>query len=188
MNKKGAGALVFGLIALAVIVAGYFILFPSVSAGTGILKLQITDAPSEFNISKALVTLSSIEVHMALGNGNNETNETNFTSGWIVVVPGPVSYDLIEIIDVKDFLGSKELNVGKYTQIRLNVESAKVTIDGTEYNLTIPSGKIKLIHPFTIEENKTTALTLDFDANESIRSAGESNKYILQPVIRVITE
>ena len=160
------------------------LLFSS-SGNTGTLKLQITDAPSNLNISKAFVTISSIEVHKASTNSTNETNETNFTTGWITVVQGPISYDLIAIKDVKEILGSKELNAGKYTQIRLNVDSARVTIDGNESSLTVPSDKIKLIHPFTIEAGKTITLTLDFNASESIKSTGK-NKYILQPTIKVI--
>jgi len=62
-----------------------------------------------------------------------------------------------------------------------------VTIDGTEYDLTIPSKTVKLVKPFNIVENQTTTLTLDFIANESIKSAGK-DKYVMNPTIKVIQE
>ena len=67
------------------------------------------------------------------------------------------------------------------------VESALVTIDGIEYDLDIPSKKVKLISPFEIVANETTTLTLDFDVYESIHQT-VSDKYIMNPVIKVIHE
>jgi len=173
-----------GVLIVAVVIV-LLLIMPS--GNKGVLTLQITDAPSSLNIEKAFVTLSDIEVHMAQNNVNGTNNETNTTSGWFVVVQGPVTYDLINITNVKQLLGSEELDVGKYTQIRLNVESASIIINGTEYALNIPSSKIKLIHPFNIEQNETTTLTLDFDANESVIKTGNGT-YKFQPVVRIIQE
>jgi hypothetical protein len=47
---------------------------------------------------------------------------------------------LINLIDVKEFFGSANLSAGMYTQIRLTVESCVITVNGTEYNCTVPSG------------------------------------------------
>lgn len=151
-----------------------------VEDGTGTLVLQITDAPGDLNITSAIVTLSSVEVH--LGSGGN-----NSTVGWYTVAEGPNTYDLIDIKDVKEFLGSAELSSGIYTQIRLHIDEAKATIDNVEYNLTVPSSSIKLVSGFWINESQTTTLTLDFDVNESIHKTG-NDQYILQPTIRVIHE
>jgi len=147
-------------------------------AGTGNLVLQITDQPN-LNIQKADVTISKIQVHMA---SQNESNE----SSWITVLEGPQTFDLVAIKDVKEFLGEKELAAGTYTQIRLDVEKALVTINGTEFNLTIPSKTVKLVRSFQIAENQTTVLTLDFNAQDSIHAAGD--KYIMTPAIQIIQE
>jgi len=151
-----------------------------VQEGTGTLVLQITDAPGDLNISSAIVTISSVEVH--LGSGGN-----NSTAGWYTVVDEQKTYDLVAIMDVKEFLGSTNLSSGIYTQIRLHVDEAKATIDGIEYNLTVPSDTIKLVSGFWINESQTTTLTLDFDVNESIHKTG-NDKYIFQPTIKVIHE
>jgi len=148
------------------------------TAGTGNLVLQITDKP-DLNIEKADVTLSNVRVHVA-GAGNE--------SGWITVVEEPKTFDLVAIKDVKAFLGEEDLAVGMYTQIRLDVDKALVTINGTEYNLTIPSKTVKLVRSFRIEENKTTTLTLDFDAGQSVHETGQNGQYIMRPTIAVIQE
>ena len=166
------------------------------TTGTGQLVLQITDQPSQLNIEKALITISEVQVHLAgedeevMEESGNETNETMMEesqAGWFTVVEEEQTFDLIQIKDVTEFLGTADLQTGKYTQIRLNVDKALVTIDGIEYDLTTPSSKIKLTKSFTIEDNQTITLTLDFDAQESIHSAGK-DKYILRPTIKVIQE
>ncbi|MEM4271526.1 MAG: DUF4382 domain-containing protein [Candidatus Pacearchaeota archaeon] len=190
MNKKGIG--IIGIIVIAVLVIGaYFLLFKG--GNTGTLVMQITDAPpQDINIEKALLTISAIEVHMAAATGAAETNEseanaTETKAGWIEVVKGPVTYDLIAIKDVKELLGEKKLEAGKYTQVRLKINKAVVTIDGVEYDLEVPSESLKLVKGFTITAGQTTTLTLDFDAQESIMQAGKGD-YKLQPVVKIIQE
>lgn len=151
------------------------------SGNQGTLVMKITDAPAGLNIEKAEVTISKIQVHLA---GQNETEGAETESNWFTVVNGPVTYDLIEIKDVTEVLGQKVLDAGRYTQVRLTVDKALVTIDGIEQNLEIPSKTIKLVKGFTIEANKTTSITLDFDAQESIIQAGD--KYQMKPTIKIV--
>ena len=165
-----------------------FFILTSCSTSRGTLTLQLTDAPAELNIEKMEVTLSKVQVHKA-DQESNATNETNSTteSGWITIIEQPQTFDLIAIKDVKEFLGTASLVAGKYTQVRLTVEKAVLTVNGQEYPLAVPSEKIKLIHPFTIVANQNTTLTLDFDAQKSVTSTG-SGKYNLKPTIKVIQE
>jgi hypothetical protein len=153
------------------------------SATTGLLEIMLTDAPPDLNVEKALVTISSVEVHRA---GEDDDGEDDDDKGWITVVETAQTFDLIAVKEAEAFLGSAELAPGKYTQIRLHVEKAVATIDGTEHELKVPSEKIKLNHPFTIEPGSITKLTLDFDAQKSIHQAGR--KYMLKPTIKVVTE
>jgi hypothetical protein len=149
--------------------------------GKGILVIQITDAPSSLNLSHVNVTISQVQVHMSAGGGNNTT------AGWYTIVNESQTFDLINLTDVKAFFGSANLSAGMYTQIRLTIDQCVITINGTAYDCTVPSGKIKLIKPFVIKANQTTTLTLDFDAHQSISETG-SGKYMFQPVITVIQE
>lgn len=177
------------------------------TGGNGTLALQLTDAPSELNIEQALITVSNIAVHTAGTEVETEetaeteateaavaeteetaTTETETTeAGWKMVVEKPQTFDLIAIKDVKELLGEAQLPAGKYTQVRLSIDRAWVTIDGTEYQLEVPSDKLKLTHGFDIVAGKTTTLTLDFDAQESITAAGK-DKYLLRPTIKIVQE
>lgn len=168
------------VVIIALLLGGWFFL----KGGNGTLVLQITDAPSDLNIEKADVTVSSVQVHMA-GVDFDENSTTE--AGWVTIVEEAKTFDLIAIKDIKEFLGTEDLKPGKYTQIRLSIDSALVTIDGNEYNLDVPSEKLKLTSPFDIVEGETVTLTLDFDAQESIHAAGKDS-YTLRPTIKVIQE
>ena len=150
---------------------------------TGLLEIFLTDAPPDLNIETAFVTISGVQVHRA---AKGEARDGETEAGWFTVVETPQTFDLIVLRDAKAFLGSAEFEPGKYTQVRLSVDEGVATIDGTEYSLTIPSGTVKLVHPFTIEVGQTTKLTLDFDAQKSIHAAGK--QYMMRPTIKVIAE
>ena len=96
---------------------------------------------------------------------------------------------MISLQNVTDLLGEKNLSTGKYTQIRLIITKAIITINNSGkievHDLKIPSNKVKLIKPFWIYENETTVLTLDFNVYESVHKTGK-DKYIMKPTIKVI--
>ncbi len=121
--------------------------------------------------------------------GGVDDDDDNSTAGWYTIVNVSKTFDLIALQNVTDLLGEKNLSTGKYTQIRLNITEANITINNSGkiavYNLKIPSNKVKLIKSFWIYENETTILTLDFDVYESIHKAGK-DKYIMRPTIKVI--
>jgi hypothetical protein len=120
-----------------------------------------------------------------------EQEDDNSEAGWITVIDYSQTFDLIALQNVTELLGEKNLSEGKYTQIRLTVEKAIITINNSgeleEHDLKIPSSKIKLIKPFWIYENETTVLTLDFDVYESVHETGK-NKFIMKPTIKLIQE
>jgi len=179
--------LIFPLLLLSLCVT------PTVVA-QGILQLKITDKVE--NVTSLILNIDEIKVHKAFVGENvtenfnettegNETNETD-NAGWVTVFSGSRAIDLITIINVEELLGESGLDAGRYTQIRLSVDNATVTVNGTSYDVKVPSKNIKFVHPFIIESNKTTSLVFDFDADKSIVEAGK--KYILKPVVKVFTE
>jgi hypothetical protein len=105
-------------------------------------------------------------------------------AGWKILTNQSKTFDLIAIKGVSAMLGSINLDVGKYTQIRLYLTNATVTINGVKQSLKIPSGVLKLVHPFTIKDGDTLTLTLDFDAEKSVHQAG--TQYIMRPTIKII--
>ena len=148
--------------------------------GQGVLVLRITDAPKDLEgVMGVFVTLSDVEVH-------NSAYDKVSEAGWSTIVDQPQTFDLLLIKDVKELLGSASLEVGKYTQLRLNVEKAWLIFDDeSSYDLKIPPEKIMLVHPFDIEEGQQTELLLDFDAEKSIHKTGKET-YTMNPVIKII--
>jgi PKD repeat protein len=147
--------------------------------GTYDVNLTVTD----FNNSTAWdITFAIIESEEEDGEGD---------AGWYTIVNESQIFDLIALQDVTDVLGEQTLSTGKYTQIRLTIEKAEITIndsgDHLVHDLKIPSGSIKLTKGFWIYEDQTTILTLDFDIHESVHKTG-SDKYILKPTIKIIQE
>ncbi len=120
---------------------------------------------------------------------DQEDNDND--SEWLTIVNESQTFDLLALQNVSALLGEKNLTAGKYTQIRLTVVSANITINrsGTieHHAMKVPSDKIKLIHPFTILKNETTVLTLDFDVGKSIHETG-NGKFMMKPTIKIIQE
>jgi hypothetical protein len=141
--------------------------------GTGKLVVQITDQPAG-NVQKLEVNISMLAVQKAGGND----------SGWVFVTGAPNTFDLVAIKNINEYLGEKDLEAGKYTQIRLDVDGASVTVDGTTHPLVIPSRTVKMAGNFEVWANKTTTLTLDFNADTSVREEG-NGEYSMTPVIKV---
>ena len=140
------------------------------------MEIRATDAPPE-GVTKILVTASQIEVHQ--GGSSDET-------GWQILVPGPVEFDLVAITGVEEVLGSGILDPGRYDQVRLRIDKVEVTLqDGVTVTARVPSGRIKIVGGFTLEAGKTTILTLDFDADKSVVIAGTRN-VLVKPVIKLL--
>lgn len=162
---------------------------PSGPSGSANLNLRITDSPFS-DAGAVLVTLSGVKVHHEV-------------DGWIDVatVPSPLTCDLKKLEGPEDHLGAGSLPAGRYTQIRLVVDSAEIysgpssgtdpcadsmTAEGTADDLEIPSGEVKINHPFDLEEGGSTTIVLDFDGDQSVKIHPTGNgRYIMTPVIHV---
>jgi hypothetical protein len=170
----------------------------------GTLAVHLTDSP--FSDAKALlVTFDDVSVHRA---DPGEWRTLPFASGT------SRTCDLKKLNGATDVLGVGSLPAGKYTQVRLNVSSAVIYFDaasvggpcapsipapaGANAPVDIPSGEVKLNNEFTVTGSATTML-LDFDGDQSIHQTGSgsgngngkgnggSGKYMMSPVIRVVS-
>lgn len=145
----------------------------------GDIKITMVDAPASYDAVNIVVT--RVEVHKSGGDDN---------SGWIVINNNTATYDLLTLRNgVSAVIGNSQLDVGKYTQIRLIVgEGSTVVVNGVTHLLEIPSGEnsgLKLNHSFEIYPGILYELLLDFDAGRSIVLSG-NGQYKLKPVIRLI--
>jgi len=147
-----------------------------------------------------------VQVHVA-DNGSND-NEENGNNNWITVANPQKTYNILDLVNgAIEQLGVTDLEPGKYTQIRLYLglldpdggtnllgeahlfPNYVIDEDDVAHELKIPSSfknGIKLVGEFDIEAGTITDLVLDFDASASVVKAGEGEKYILKPTIKVI--
>ena len=175
---------------------------------TGRLIVKITDAPN-VALDSVMLTITGIQVHQAgnedseeeqeQNNGDTQNQENNQNQnknkgGWIDLelvnaVGGKLTFDLLEYRDgLQKMAAIAELGVGKYTQIRMEVESVKLDIAGDEstalVTATLPSGSLKFIQPFDLVAGQDTELLFDIDAMKSIHQTGK-DKYMFKPVIKL---
>jgi len=187
-------------LALVMVVLASVIMAGCITApvGQSTLIIAVRDAPKTTDIGTITylgLNISEVSVHRASANQTApETDEEmtatesddSSTAGWTVVVNQPRTVDLIRLTNVSEVIGQKTMEAGMYTQIRLKIDSGTITIDGTEHNLAVPSGVLKLNRGFVLKPNETQELTLDFNVEKSIIRTG-SDQYKLKPVIAVIS-
>jgi len=131
------------------------------------------------------------------------TDSLHVSGGDFITLPfAPVASsrtcDLKKLQGVSDVLGTGPLPPGHYTQIRLVVASAMIYFTrvsgpspcasgftpppgGTA--MDIPSGDVRLNREFDVPP--VTAITLDFDGDQSIKQTG-SGRFVMTPVITVV--
>ena len=169
------------------------------SGGTGTLAVSLTDSAGSYKA--VYITVESLEVHT----GGNDNNKKNWQT--IEMDKEKDTINLCELTNgVFEYLGSIRLYADRYTQMRLHLstepEDGELNIlsqehfyanyvileDNTVHELKVPSGfqsGVKIVKGFTINDNGTTEIILDFDAMSSVVEAGNSDKWLLKPTIKV---
>lgn len=145
----------------------------------GSMTTYVKDAPTD-EFEEIWITFAEVRVHYA-GNGseaNATGNETNGTDEgrWLTAFNGTRSVDLLRFNETgaKAFLGAADVPVGRYTQIRVNVtEAYGIDENGTRSNITVSSGTAKIVRPWTVSANGTTAqVTIDLNLDRSLHKQG----------------
>ena len=192
--KTGIKAALLAVAASAALVAcgggGDGSVAPAPAAGSGTLRVALTDAPA-CGFDEVNVTVERVRAHQSASAGEND-------AGWTdIVVNPPRKIDLLSLQNgVLVDLGQTTVPAGNYTQMRLVLVSNKSVpmsntvkpTGGSEIELDTPSAAqsgLKLINGFTIEPNKTTYIVLDFDACKSIVKRGNGS-HGLKPVIQMM--
>ncbi len=129
-------AIVAGIIIaiIAVIAAAWYLTSASLYSTGGMVALQLTDPPQVPSGTQALmIDYSSLQVHLA---------NTNNASGWIQA-NGSGSINLLKLLNVSQTIGTAAMPANATINlVRFNVTSASITINGTAYNVTVPSSQI----------------------------------------------
>jgi hypothetical protein len=161
----------------------------SSSSSSGNISIQLTDAPFPSDlVSEANVTIDKIEIRRSDDSDGNP---------FIILSEIEHSFNLLELTNgVTESLVDMEIEEGSYDLIRLYIAEASVVLsDGTEYNLTVPSGdetgiKIFIAPSIDVVEGLTADLLLDCDVSQSFVVQGNPdspagiNGFIFKPTIK----
>ncbi|MFC6992839.1 DUF4382 domain-containing protein [Haladaptatus sp. GCM10025707] len=115
-----------------------------------------------------------------------ETTETESEdgddSGWETYEVDSKTFDLTELQgENAQKLAAFDLESGTYTEVRLHISDVDGTLkDGEEVSVKLPSDTLKIKSEFTLDAESE----VDFVYDISVRSAGNSGKYVIQPVVK----
>jgi len=158
--------------------------------GYGEVIIHMTDAKPLLpegveNITNLFITFTGISVHKSGG-------------GWISL---PLAEGPSHTIDLLQFINSKTteivlpvlLEYGKYTQIRLKIESAMIRFDddpNTDSPVIIPPAYLKVDENFIFDVNEPRPIDIiiDFDLSQSLLVTDSFGKplYKLNPVLHIV--
>jgi hypothetical protein len=149
--------------------------------GTSKLQVMLTDSPDP-NVKEVWVDIRQVEIIMS------DTSNPITLNG-----AHPGLYNLLDLTNGKDtILADAVIPTGSISQIRLILGDNNyiVTNDDIKFALKTPSGQesgLKVQIHQDVTGGILYRLTLDFDAGRSIVRAGNSGKYLLKPVLRIIS-
>lgn len=141
----------------------------------GIIEIRVTD-PGVVGVTSANVTVENIEIHPVAGD-------------WQTIIES-ATFDLVMLAETEEAetLGEATIDAGGFTGIRMDVTTVVgLTIEGEEYEATVPSEKFRIVKAFTVEDGVKTILTLDFDLSKSLVMTGEG-KALFKPVLKLLIE
>lgn len=181
------------LTALALLAGAVSACSDSTGVRNGTLTVRLTDAPVD-HVQSAVVWISSVYVI-----GGGDTTGARFT-----ITSTPAQYDLLSLQGgVTSALGSAAIPVGSYTQMRLVVDSARITLKApltfpgglASKTLTVPSGqqtgvKVNFAGPVSIVPGETI-LVADFDVSRSFvftGPAGSPTGALFKPVLHATVQ
>lgn len=161
---------------------------------TGRFVVKLTDAPFPYElVSEANVTIFKIDAR----NKSMEEDESDAGSPFMVLMEEEVEVNLLELTNgVTETLVNQDFPVGDYDLVRIYVKGINVVlVDGTTYNLQVPSGsetgiKVFISPGITVQGGLTTELLLDFDVSRSFIPLGNLNSvdgitgFNFKPVIK----
>jgi hypothetical protein len=146
---------------------------PTTPDGSGTLRLMLTDALTD-EVEAVNIYFTSVTAK-PVGEGPPVELALELT-------PNPVN--LLTLADTVTAFAAAAVEPGAYEFIHINIDASRSHIveAGVEKALQVPSGEVKILQGFTVEENETTEITLDFDADASLVQLGNGG-WLLKPVI-----
>jgi hypothetical protein len=178
---------------------------PPKPEGDGTIVIYVTDAPVDDEVACLLVTLSGVQVHRASSEEESagmidqiqaQGQEQDEEGEWVTVnLTGNTTIDLVQIKGIEQFLGTSEVEAATYTKVRLVVDKIQVQVcSGNLTDCLLPEKELEVAQLFNVLAGETTALILDFEADEMVAlpKASEvttltgADRITVKPIVNVI--
>jgi hypothetical protein len=164
------------MVLFAALVAGCDGGGPSGPNGTGRLAVRMTDAPID-DVAQINVHITGLTVKRVDAPVERIANDVG-------------TFDLLTLADTSVLLTSADVQAGDYEFIRveLSENGSSIVLEGSteELPLSIASDEIKVQGGgFTVNDDGTTTVLLDFDAKASLVQQG-NGQWLLTPVISLV--
>jgi hypothetical protein len=180
----------------------------SLGPGQGRISVRLTDAPlpleevESINVHIVRIEVKADATTEAEADDDVAAAESS-SNGWIVLATPNASFDLMDLRNgVSAFMGDAAVAAGSYRSMRLilDTQQSSVTLkDGTVLSgssspsILFPSAgqtgiKILFNTPIEVDEDETTDVLVDFDAEASFVVRGNTilqNGLLFNPVIRL---
>ena len=144
---------------------------PTSPSGNGNLRLMLTDAPA--GVDQVNIYFTTVDAKPV---GRSRERLT------LELATNPV--DLLTLDDKVVGFAAGAVSPGDYEFIHINIDQDRSYLveNGVRKTLRVPSQEIKIVGGFEIDDDHTTTLTLDFDADKSLNKLGNGD-WMLQPVV-----
>ncbi|MBD3240920.1 MAG: DUF4382 domain-containing protein [Chitinivibrionales bacterium] len=130
------------------------------NSGVGVLRVETFDAPPPRDVEHVYLTFTMVEIHSE-------------ERGWVVVSTDTIQVDFLTLVNGRVAqIVDTPVAVGDYDELRVSlVDTNWIVVAGETYPLTVPSGPtsgVRIHAMFTIAEDRSTLLYVDFDVSASI--------------------
>ena len=144
---------------------------PTSPSGGGNLRLMLTDAPA--GVDQVQIYFTTVDAKPVGGSMERLT---------LQLASNPV--DLLTLDDKVVGFAAGEVAPGEYEFIHINIDQDRSYLveNGVRKTLRVPSQEIKIVGGFAIQDDHTTTVTLDFDADASLNKLGNGD-WMLRPVV-----
>ena len=156
------------------------------SATLSRLQLLLTDAPTD-EATALMVNFGELQL---IG---GTTDDSEDEAGVKILSDDGGSFDILALQNGKTaLLADLKIPDGTYSQLRIIIEDATITIDGEDKPVTIPGGtksglKVNINPPLVVADGKASEIILDFNARR-VTETGNGRFQLAPTAIRATSE
>ncbi len=160
IRKKEAVTTIIVVLITVVAVLAYF------NNGAGTLEIKVKEPQNLDEATRVCLNYTAIEIHQA---------KADYRSGWVKVIDKSDWINLTSATDVNRTIVYANLQAGTYNMIRLRFWDARITVDGTSHNASVPVRELVTPIPNEIKLNTGQTATLMMEINVTVKGQNSTN-------------